>query len=125
VEPAGTVTETDVVVVTLDVTVPYNAGDGCWSLVELAPSGLAPVDPSRMDRSAESGIELPVAVDGQRVTFCVGPDPKRTDFRLRWAARVVTPGTYTWEPAVLQSPVDPTVGVVLPKQTLTVAGAGG
>ena len=125
VEPAGTVTETDVVVVTLDVTIPYNAGDGCWSLVEIAPSGLAPVDPSGMDRSAESGIVLPVAVDGQRVTFCLGPDKNQTDFRLRWAARVITPGTYTWEPAVLQSPVDPTVGVVLPPGTLTIAGVGG
>jgi hypothetical protein len=125
ITPAGSIAETDVVVVTLDVTVPYGAGDGCWSLVELAPSGLAPVDPSGMDRSVESDIVLPVAVDGQRVTFCVGPDPKRTDFRLRWAARVVTPGTYTWEPAVLQSPVDPSVGMVLPAATITIEAAGG
>ena len=125
VTPAGPVAETDVVVVTLDVSIPYSASDTCWSLVELAPSGLAPLDPSRIDRSADSGILYPVAVDGQRVSFCIGLDPRQTDYRLRWAARVVTPGTYTWEPAVLQSPVDPSVGVVLPAGTVTITGAGG
>jgi alpha-2-macroglobulin len=125
VSPSGSVAETDVVVVTLDVTIPNPTPDGCWSVVDLAPSGLVPLDAVRPDMTLPLGDVLPVAVDGQRVTFCVGNDPLRTAYRLRWVARVVTPGTYAWEPAVLQSPVDPAVGQALAPQTLTIKGAGG
>jgi uncharacterized protein YfaS (alpha-2-macroglobulin family) len=40
---------------------------------------------------------------GQRISFCAEKRPKTGDVRLRYFARVVTAGTYTWEPAVAES----------------------
>jgi len=40
-------------------------------------------------------------------------------------ARVVTPGTYLWEPAVLQSEVVPDQGVVTDPTTVTIRGTSG
>ena len=40
---------------------------------------------------------------------------------LRYAARVVTPGTYRWEPAVIQSSIVPDHGMVLPAGKLVIA----
>ena len=41
-------------------------------------------------------------ISGQKVVFCT--DPRSTQVpRLVYYARVVTPGTYAWEPALMQS----------------------
>ena len=92
------------------------------------PSGLAPISPYRgyddEDEYEEggSGTQGPDRVDGQRVEFTVWRDPDRGTPMLRYVARVVTPGTYAWEPAVIQSTVAPGQGLVLPAGTVTIAG---
>jgi uncharacterized protein YfaS (alpha-2-macroglobulin family) len=64
-------------------------------------------------------------VVGQRVDFCVYRDPRRPVQTLRYLARVVTPGAYRWEPAVLQSSLVPTQGTILPAFEVTIRGLGG
>ena len=63
-----------------------------------------------------------MSVRGQRLDFCLEPDSSQRTVRLRYAARVVTPGTYTWEPTIVQSALDPTVGALIPAATLTIRG---
>ena len=55
--------------------------------------------------SARSAI-APWEVSGQRVSWCIEPGKIR-DFTLGYSARVVSPGTFTWEPAVVQSVAAP------------------
>ena len=85
VSPAGTVPSDRLVEVTLRATFGPQAVAGCYSVVDILPSGLAPLGES-----------------GQRIAFCLVPQKDRTA-TVNYRARVVTPGTYTWEPAILQS----------------------
>ncbi len=79
---------------------------GCHRVSDLTPSGLAPMeyyqDWSYSDSPAPSYVS-PYAIEGQRVSFCVGPSTKSRTVNMRYFARIVTAGTYTWEPAVIQS----------------------
>ncbi len=101
-------------------------------MTDLAPSGLSPIASSgRRDEEVneEGGVvrrahERPWRVVGQRVDFCVSPDPKAPTQTLRYLARVVTSGDYRWEPAVLQSSIVPEQGVVLPQFEVTIGGLG-
>ena len=131
VVPAGRIGPTDTVVVSFQVTLGPNADPGCWQLTDLAPSGLAPIATwGRWDEAEEEGAivgrthERPWRVVGQRVDFCVSPDPKVPTQTLRYLARVVTSGDYRWEPAVLQSSIVPEQGVVLPAFEVTIGGLG-
>jgi hypothetical protein len=131
VVPAGRIGPTDTVVVSFQVTLGPNADDGCWQMTDLAPSGLAPIATSgRWDEAEEEDTlvgathERPWRVVGQRVDFCVSPDPKVPTQTLRYLARVVTSGTYRWEPAVLQSSIVPEQGVVLPPLEVMIGGLG-
>ena len=56
--------------------------------------------------------------------FCVARVPKQQVQTLRYVARVVTPGTYLWEPAVLQSELVPDQGLVIEPRTVTIRGTG-
>ena len=60
-----------------------------------------------------------------RVEFCVTRDPQQPVQTLRYVARVVTPGTYRWEGAVLQSTVVPDEGLVIDPVTVKIRGTGG
>jgi hypothetical protein len=132
VTPSGTIGSTDTVVVTFKVALGAGSEDGCWNLTDFVPSGLAPVAADRRlvnyeDEEATGATgqtEPPWRVVGQRVDFCVERDPKVPVHTLRYLARVVTPGTYRWESAVLQSSVVPDQGAVLPGFSLTIAGLG-
>jgi uncharacterized protein YfaS (alpha-2-macroglobulin family) len=132
VSPAGTIGATDTVVVSYRVTLPSTAAGSCWQLTDHVPSGLAPVDSvgrheeaEEEDGPAASSGEGPWRVIGQRVDFCVEPDPRRPVHTLRYLARVVTSGSYAWEPAVLQSSLVPEQGVIVPATKVTVEGVGG
>lgn len=118
VSPSGAIGATDTLVVTYRVTLPRGERDHCWRLVDFVPSGLAPVawyGNAEMGR----GMLSPTVIDGQRVEFCAGDIHYPTQ-SLRYLARVVTPGTFTWEPAVLQSTMDPKDGVIVPATTITI-----
>ena len=127
VQPAGTVPADGLVIVDLLVELKKGADDGCWLVTDLVPSGLAPLgDPTGWDAGDEEGnvlgYERPWRVDGQRVDFCVTPDRNRVH-QLHYAARVVTPGSYRWEPAVIQSSIIRDRGATLPAQNVVIANA--
>ncbi len=48
-------------------------------------------------------MTYPYAQIGQRVTFCAEKTPKTGVIHLRYYARVVTAGTYAWEPTIVES----------------------
>jgi hypothetical protein len=127
VTPAGVIGPTDTVIVTLNVTLGPDARDECWRVTDLVPSGLAPISVPgyRGDGEAFALGASPDFVDGPRVGFCVAPDQRRPVQTLRYVARVVTPGTYLWEPAVLQSELVPDQGVVTAPVTITIRGTAG
>ena len=127
VSPAGAIGPTDTVVVTFTVTLGSEARNECWRVTDLAPSGLAPIGGGGSWQEDVDGNRVwtgasPDFVDGQRVEFCVTRDPKQPVQTLRYVARVVTPGTYLWEPAVLQSELVTDQGVVLQPATVTIKG---
>lgn len=128
VQPAGIIGPASTVVVRLRVTLGPDAGDDCWTVTDLLPSGLAPivghrpwVDEDGVGTWSES---YPDRAEGQRVEFCVTRNPHQSVRELRYLARVVSPGTYTWEPAVLQSEQMPERGLVIGPVSVTVAGTG-
>ena len=129
VGPSGTIPLDGIVTIEFTVRLGTDADGGCWQVTDLLPSGLAPVsggprnggeDEEESDPSA-SGIDGPWRVSGQRVDFCVSPDPKHPVHRLRYVARVVTPGTYRWESPVIQSSIVPEHGMALPAGELVIA----
>ncbi len=125
VSPSGTIGLTSTVSVTYDVNLGTSAPGSCWRLVDVAPSGLAPLAYTSWDPSSDNGWtgDTPSRVIGQRVEFCVGVDPKHQVHTLRYTARVVAPGTYAWEPAILQEVNNPAAGVVVSATTVTITGA--
>ena len=124
VKPAGDIGPTDTVIVTLAVTLGPDARDECWRVTDLAPSGLAPISVQGWwdDEGRRTIGASPDFVDGQRVEFCVVKDPNRAVQTLRYVARVVTPGTYRWEGAVLQSTLVPDQGLVIAPVSVTING---
>jgi hypothetical protein len=83
---------------------------GCHEVTDLVPSGLAPIEHYQAlpysDAPAASFV-APYRIEGQQVSFCVGPSEKSRTVKMRYFARIVTPGSYTWESAVIQSAVAP------------------
>jgi hypothetical protein len=128
VSPSGTVPVDGLVTVDYTVELAADADGSCWQVTDLVPSGLAPIwngmDRYREDGDGEpgaSGAVGPWRVEGQRVDFCVALDPRTPIQHLRYVARVVTPGTYRWEPAVIQSSMVLEHGRALPARELVVA----
>jgi hypothetical protein len=76
----------------------------CHVVTDLIPSGLAAIWqlPIRANDNGVTEFVGPFDMQAQRVTFCVGPGKTRT-VQMRYFARVVSPGEYLWEPAVIQS----------------------
>jgi hypothetical protein len=66
----------------------------------------------------------PESVTGQRVAFTFGENRKTGTWVLRYVARVVTPGIYRWEPAILQSALAPDQGLAVPQTRVTIEGLG-
>ena len=125
VTPVGTADSDQVVVVEFTVALGGDADHGCWRVTDMAPSGLAPLT-GELRWPGDEGVsptkEWPWRIDGQRIDFCVSVDQRRPVHQLQYLARVVTPGTYQWESAVLQSSVILDQGVVLPAFRYTIRG---
>ncbi len=132
VRPSGQLRSTDMVHVDINVHLGAMSGGGCWNVTELVPSGLTPIvgdedresDQEYDDQGNPIGpvIVSPWRVVGQRLDFCVTRQGDASDQVLRYVARVVTPGTYTWEPAVIQASLEPGVGTVIPATKVTIRG---
>ena len=82
-------------------------------MTEFVPSGLVPVGNLAGWVDEETGevppgtATFPYAQVGQRVYFCAETSPSGHVARLSYVARVVTSGTYTWEPALVESRTGP------------------
>ena len=110
VRPVATIGSADLVTVDLTVTFGPQAATGCHQVTELVPSGLAPVgslaswvDPNSEPPVTTNGATMPYDQSGPRVFFCADPSSPSAAQILRYFARVVTPGTYVWEPAIAES----------------------
>jgi len=104
ITPAGDAPDDRLVRVVITVSFTSQATSGCWQITDVAPSGLAP-----LTRPAHNAAGTgPYEIEGQRVSWCASP---RSDERtFAYVARVVSPGTYTWEPAVIRSVNAPEIG---------------
>jgi hypothetical protein len=123
VTPADDAPDDRLVHVLITVTFGPLATEGCWQITDVAPSGLAPIQRAGgwsddEDEESSPNIVRPYEIDGQRVAWCVSPSsPERT---FGYAARVVSPGTYTWEPALIQSVNAPEVGAATERFAFTI-----
>lgn len=101
---------TDRVRVRIEVTFTGQLPLSCYRLTDLLPSGLAPVAQVAgwMDDEEAPSRNGPWEVEGQRITWCASPEDRSRVYE--YSARVVTPGTYRWEPAVLQWEAGPELG---------------
>jgi len=123
VTPAADATEARLVRVTITVSFSPQSPGGCYRLTDLTPSGLAPIatfggwnyDPE--DPGAPS-TNWPYEVQAQRVSWCASPNDQSHEYT--YAARIVTPGTYRWEPAVLQAELAPSFGASTPETTYVI-----
>ncbi|HEV8546638.1 MAG TPA: Ig-like domain-containing protein [Candidatus Limnocylindrales bacterium] len=120
VTPSGTVGANELVRIDLTVSFGPQAADGCRQVTELVPSGLltvsslaAWIDPDSEEPLPDTGP--PYAEAGQRVFFCAEPTGTSREAHLRYYARVVTPGDYVWEPAVVDSQAGPDHAAVTPQ----------
>ena len=126
VKPTSSIKSSDLVVVDLKVEFGAQAANGCRQVTELVPSGLTPIGAySRwIDPEEEPEVDLsviyPYDQTGSRVSFCVEPTSTQRSFTLRYVARVVTAGTYAWEPAIAQSGTSGTIANLTPATTLTI-----
>jgi hypothetical protein len=104
--PSPTIPNDAMVEVRLTATFGPQVVAGCHEVSDLTPSGLVPMqyyqDWSSYDAAAPSYVS-PHRIEGQRVSFCVWPSTESRTVNMRYFARIVTAGTYAWEPAVIQS----------------------
>ncbi|HEX5827425.1 MAG TPA: alpha-2-macroglobulin family protein, partial [Candidatus Limnocylindrales bacterium] len=121
-----TVDADDLVIVTYTARLPRKP-DGCWVLTDMVPSGLMPIGGAgnayedEEEEADRDWVFRPDSVTGQEVRFCLYVDPDRgRTVKARYVARVVTPGRYRWEPAVLQSGLATELGTATPRRTLTI-----
>jgi hypothetical protein len=122
VTPVDDAPTTGLVKVRLRVVFEPTAPAGCWEVTDRTPSGLSPVAavagwPEHQD--GERSVIAPYEVAGQQVAWCLYPTKIR-DFTLGYSARVVSAGTFAWEPAVVQSVSAPDVGATTPRMAYTI-----
>jgi hypothetical protein len=92
----------------VDIRVSFgpHAAATCHEVIDHVPSGLVPVgnvaawiDPD--DESVLPDASLPYADGNQLVRWCAAPTSKDRTVELRYFARVITPGSYVWQPTVV------------------------
>ncbi|HTK45006.1 MAG TPA: Ig-like domain-containing protein [Patescibacteria group bacterium] len=103
-------------------SVPYT---GCWQIRDVAPSGLVPIERSwEWPATDDEGnvipdtIPRPYDIDGQTVLWCLSASDRHRS--VTYTARVVSPGTYTWQPAVIQAVDAPELGAATKPTTYTI-----
>ena len=116
--------------VMLRVTFDALALERCYWVTDIAPSGLVPTDRwLALGMGAyDSEAEGPWWVDGNRVGFCACPsrgdpasgDPGRRTVEMAYWARVVMPGTFRWEPALIHASGVTDRGAVIPETTVEI-----
>ncbi|HET9522338.1 MAG TPA: alpha-2-macroglobulin family protein [Candidatus Limnocylindrales bacterium] len=105
--------------VTVDLRATFDeaAPEGCYDVVELVPSGLAPLSIVASEED-EATVTWPSSVVGQEVRFCAENSAQSGhSAHLRYLARVVNEGAFAWEPAVLQLSAAPELLAITPAGT--------
>jgi hypothetical protein len=97
----ATIGPADLVRVTLRYRLGPKAVDGCHRVTDLLPSGLRAVTQPYRFGLEDRNLTLPYSVEGQRVSFCAFKGG--TARPIVYYARVVSPGSYAAEPAVIQA----------------------
>jgi hypothetical protein len=122
----STAASSDLVRVDLRVSFGAKARNGCYQVVDFVPSGLRPVSTiAGWTQEDEDGYGRPGWVEPydrtpERVSFCAYR-PKGTDsVLLRYYARVVTSGTYMWEPAMARYSASSTRATLTAPDQLTI-----
>lgn len=107
--PATTFAENSLVEVHLNLGIQNDLPGEDYQVTDLLPSGLKIVtNPYLRGRSYDYCVRYPYEVDGQSVKFYVGkswlnsPQNSCGGF-YKYYARVISPGTYTAEPALIES----------------------
>ena len=120
--PSGTLPDDRLVRVSIRIHFGPQAPSQRHEVTDDLPSGLAPMTRTRSasDEESAGSARLPDLVEGQHVSWCVAPDAKHRDFRLAYSARVVSPGTYRWEPATVQLAVATERITATPPVTITI-----
>jgi hypothetical protein len=120
VTPSGDAPGDHLVHVRLDVTFGSQSAPGCYRLVDLTPSGLSAVVTTAAwpDDEVPVTANRPYSVVGQRVEWCA--DPASPNHAYEYSARVVSPGSYRWEPAILQFELSPGIGASTPESTYSI-----
>jgi len=110
--------------VTIDFGIDFAATaleSGCYEIVEVAPSGLAPTMIGWSGN--DPNVVGPSSVSGQSVMFCATHDRRLgSTTKLRYVARIVNEGTFAWEPAVMQLSGVPEAIAVSKPSTVRVGG---
>jgi hypothetical protein len=114
----------------VDVVITANVGDAarrgqCWLVSDYVPSGLVPIAAGRVDSEEDEAtpdpnVITPWRIEGQRVDFCAEPYGDGVAKEMHYVARVVSPGTYRWESAVIQSSIVPEDGAVVAPMTVRI-----
>jgi hypothetical protein len=124
--PGGTIGTAALVTVDLTVRLASKAPKGCHLVTDYVPSGLVPVghlegwvDPDD-ENAAPKDVAFPYAQIGQRVSFCADRATNKGVVHLRYVARVVTAGTYAWEPAVVESRTVTGRAALTPSKVITI-----
>ncbi|MEO8462403.1 MAG: hypothetical protein ABI555_04275, partial [Chloroflexota bacterium] len=108
-------------IVTVNLTARFTAAaprNGCYEVVEQVPSGLAPLVSAW---TTDTGVIWPTTVVGQEVRFCAPNQlPGGSTAHLRYVARVVNAGTFTWEPAIMQLGVASELSATSPAGSVTI-----
>ena len=123
INPTDDAPDDRLVKVRITLTFGTQSVPGCYRLRDFAPSGLSPVVstagwPEDEEEETPSNEIWPYSVDGQGVSWCVGPES--AGYVYVYSARVVSPGTYRWEPAIVQFELDPRIGASTEATTYTI-----
>ena len=107
-ESAGKLSADDLVTVRLIVTFKPGAAKTCHEVIDHVPSGLVPVGnlAAWIDPDSEETrlpYTLPYLQTSQTVRWCAEPSRTSRVVELRYFARVITPGSYVWEPSIVDS----------------------
>lgn len=116
-----TLVERDTIRVNLAITWKSNAQDGCYTVRDHLPAGLSALVSVYFDQYGSGGDWYPADVNDNEVAFVACKSRSGSDARyISYRARVIARGTYTAEPAVLQSMDAPSHAALTPTQTVTV-----
>lgn len=120
-QPMSDLKETDSVIVSLEPRWQKTAPDGCYTVRDFLPAGLAPVIGMYYE-SWYDKMWYPSEIDGNAVAFvvCKPSDMAKPMPPITYRARVVARGTYQAESAIMQSMDAPSVAALTETQTVTI-----